>query len=108
MGDEQHPNQAYVDNEGGKPPRGIALPPAVSATAHAEHAQEGQSLGAADVGVATTGTGDGPEREGGGGFDPSEHTVEEVQAHLENANDAERDRVLAAEKQGKKRTTLLA
>lgn len=40
-------------------------------------------------------------------FDPSDHTVDEVKAHLENADDAERERVLDAEKAGKARTSLI-
>lgn len=39
-------------------------------------------------------------------FDPSEHTVEQVEAYLETADDAERERVLAAEKEGKARKSL--
>lgn len=63
MGDEKHPNQEYADSERLRAPRGMALPPQVSATAHAPNAQEGQSLGAADVGVATTGTGEDQARD---------------------------------------------
>jgi hypothetical protein len=40
-------------------------------------------------------------------FDPSEHTVVEVQAYLEGADQAERDRVLAEELTGKARTSLV-
>lgn len=40
-------------------------------------------------------------------FDPSTHSVEDVRAHLASADDAERDRVLTAERDGKARTTLL-
>lgn len=36
-------------------------------------------------------------------FDPSDHTVDEVTAYLDSADDAERDRVLAAERAGKSR-----
>lgn len=39
-------------------------------------------------------------------FDPSKATVEEVQHYLEGADDAERERVLAAEAQGKDRKAL--
>lgn len=39
----------------------------------------------------------------GGAFDPSEHTAAEVQAYLETADDAERERVLGAERSGKAR-----
>ena len=39
-------------------------------------------------------------------FDPSDHTVDEVKAHLAKADDAERDRVIAAEKAGKGRTSI--
>lgn len=40
-------------------------------------------------------------------FDPSEHTVPEVLAHLEGADDDERQRVLTAEQSGKSRMTIL-
>jgi hypothetical protein len=40
-------------------------------------------------------------------YDPSEHTVEEVKEYLDGADDAERERVLAAEADGKGRKTLL-
>jgi len=36
-------------------------------------------------------------------FDPSEHTVEDVETYLETADEAETDRVLAAERAGKAR-----
>lgn len=39
-------------------------------------------------------------------FDPSEHTVAEVKDHLDGADDAERDRVLQAEAQGKDRASI--
>ncbi len=42
-----------------------------------------------------------------GAFDPNKHSVAEVQAHLESADEAERERVLEAERAGKARTTLL-
>lgn len=47
------------------------------------------------------------ESVGAEGFDPAEHTVEDVLAHLE-AHPDERDAVLAAERDGKARVTLLA
>lgn len=40
-------------------------------------------------------------------FDPNDATVEEVQAKLAKANDSERDRILAAERNGKARKTIL-
>jgi hypothetical protein len=40
-------------------------------------------------------------------FDPSEHTVAQVLAHLDKADDDERDRVLAAERAGKARAGVL-
>lgn len=40
-------------------------------------------------------------------FDPSEHNVDEVKEYLDKADDAERERVLAAEAEGKGRKTLL-
>jgi hypothetical protein len=40
-------------------------------------------------------------------FDPSEHTVEEVKEYLDGADDAERERVLSAEADGKARKSLL-
>lgn len=41
-------------------------------------------------------------------FDPSKANVEEVKAYLEGADDDERERVLAAEATGKKRSGVLA
>lgn len=41
------------------------------------------------------------------GADPGEHTVDEVTVHLETADDAERARVLEAERAGKARKTIL-
>lgn len=43
----------------------------------------------------------------GGVFDPSEHTVADVTAHLSDADDAERERVLAIERDGKARSGVL-
>lgn len=40
-------------------------------------------------------------------FDPADHNVEDVLAHLEKADDDERDRVLAAERAGKARKGVL-
>lgn len=40
-------------------------------------------------------------------YDPSEHTVEEVKEYLDGADDAERERVLSAEAEGKARKSLL-
>lgn len=40
-------------------------------------------------------------------FDPSEHSVAEVEQYLESATEAERERVLAAEKDGKARKGLV-
>lgn len=40
-------------------------------------------------------------------FDPAAHSVAEVQDYLATADEAERDRVLAAESEGKGRSTLL-
>lgn len=42
-----------------------------------------------------------------GTFDPGEHSVDEVEAHLEGVSDAERERVLAAERGGKARKSLV-
>jgi hypothetical protein len=39
-------------------------------------------------------------------FDPAVHTVDEVIAHLEGADDEERQRVLDAEADGKQRVTI--
>ena len=44
----------------------------------------------------------------GNEFDPADHSVEEVKAYIEDANDEERQRVLEAEKSGKARKTLLS
>lgn len=40
-------------------------------------------------------------------FDPGAHTVDEVHAYLADVDDAERERVLAAEADGKGRVTIL-
>lgn len=40
-------------------------------------------------------------------FDPSEHTVDEVNDHLGHADDTERERVLQAESEGKARQGIL-
>lgn len=45
--------------------------------------------------------------DGDGLFDPADHKIEEVQAYLADADEAERDRVLAAERDGKARVTIL-
>lgn len=59
-----------------------------------------------DEDVADDDTADDEEDEAGV-FDPSAHTVTEVNAHLETADDAERTRVLAAEQAGKSRLGIL-
>lgn len=41
-------------------------------------------------------------------FDPSKHKVEEVNAYLADADEEERERVLAAERDGKARTSILS
>jgi trigger factor len=58
-----------------------------------------------DSAILTQNAGD-PDKAGIGTFDPADHNVEEVQIYLDDANDAERERVLAAEKDGKNRKTL--
>lgn len=40
-------------------------------------------------------------------FDPNEHTVAEIQEHLASADEAEKERVLAAEADGQARKTLV-
>ena len=42
------------------------------------------------------------------GFDPSEHSVEDVLVHLDQADDDERRRVLVAERDGKARKSILS
>ncbi|MGW0642378.1 hypothetical protein [Streptomyces badius] len=49
----------------------------------------------------------GEDPEGGGGFDPAEHTVLQVIAHLAEADEDETARVLDAEASGEKRKGLL-
>lgn len=44
---------------------------------------------------------------GGPEFDPAEHNVDDVVAHLASAGPGERDRVLAAERTGKARAGVL-
>lgn len=51
--------------------------------------------------------GDGDQVEEQKLFDPSEHDVKEVEAYLKDASEEEQKRVLAAEKEGKARKTLL-
>lgn len=51
---------------------------------------------------------EGAEEEPADEFDPSKATVEEVQEYLDGADDTERERVLAAEKDGKARKTVLS
>jgi hypothetical protein len=51
--------------------------------------------------------GESPAQEEAGEYDPSQHSVDEVQDYLASADDAERDRVLAAERDGKARKTIL-
>lgn len=53
--------------------------------------------------------GEGTEGDGTGDnlFDPADHKIEEVQAYLADADDAERERVLASERDGKARVTIL-
>lgn len=53
--------------------------------------------------VDTTETG----QQGSGQFDPNEHTAAEVQEYLKTADDAEKDRVIAAEKDGQARKTVV-
>lgn len=64
------------------------------------------------VGLAPIWTGAGeveppPEVEPPGGYDPGDDTVADVQAYVE-ANPGERQAVLAAERAGKDRSTLVA
>lgn len=40
-------------------------------------------------------------------FDPAQHNMDEVNEHLEHADDAERERVLQAESEGKARQGIL-
>lgn len=40
-------------------------------------------------------------------FDPAKHSVKDVKAYLETADEAERERVLTAEKEGQARPTLV-
>lgn len=47
------------------------------------------------------------QNEEDGEFDPSKHTVDEVNEHLESADEAERERVLSAEEDGKGRKGIL-
>ncbi|KDN86713.1 hypothetical protein [Kitasatospora cheerisanensis] len=50
---------------------------------------------------------DGPDDGHGETFDPGAHTAQDVLAHLAAADDAERERVLAAEAAGKARKGVL-
>lgn len=56
-----------------------------------------------DTGDPDTGDGDDGGGDGGGLFDPSAHTVDEVNAYLADHPD-DTDRVLEAERAGKNRT----
>lgn len=70
---------------------------------------EEQKQAAARAQEGVQGTASAESSRGGGveQFDPSKHNVEEVQQHLDSADDAERQRVLSAEKQGEKRKGIL-
>lgn len=57
--------------------------------------------------AATTRQPIGPAGDDPNAFDPSKHSVEDVNAHLEQADEAERERVLTAEAAGKARKTIL-
>lgn len=56
---------------------------------------------------APDGDQDDDEDEDGDAFDPADFTVDEVNAHLADADLDERERVLQAEAEGKGRTTVL-
>jgi len=67
--------------------------------------------GSGDAPVATpvTGTPETATSEEPTLFDPTEHTIAEVEEYLSTADEKERERVLTAEREGKKaRKTLLA
>lgn len=53
--------------------------------------------------------GDGDDDEGDelSDFDPKDHTVAEVEDHLKDSPDAEKERVLALEREGRNRSTLV-
>ena len=74
------------------------------------HAPNQQAVG---TDPASGGGGSPPPDSGGGEepppegpFDPSTHTVSEVNAYLASADEAEYDRVMAAEVAGKNRSTI--
>lgn len=63
-----------------------------------------------DLSGGTDSGDDNPDENQGGEdlYDPADHKVEEVQEYLATADEAERERVLEAERNGKARTTLLS
>lgn len=60
-----------------------------------------------DTADDTAADADGETEDEADAFDPSAHTVTEVNTYLETADDAERARVLAAEQAGKSRLGIL-
>jgi hypothetical protein len=72
----------------------------------AEEAKRGEELGLLAKPGATEPAAAATPRAMAAGDDPAEFKVEEVQAYLAGAGDAEKERVLAAEAAGKNRSSL--
>lgn len=78
-------------------------------SSHAVENPDVRDAGRRNAATETEEPGKGEESTGDGPFDPSAHTVEEVNAYLdgEGVTAEERERVLAAEREGKNRTTIV-
>lgn len=89
--------------------KGYIVPTSILSSALGVEVADAPSVTAAATQVPETETSGRPEEsEEVELFDPSDHTVDEVEAYLATADDAERERVLAAEKAGKARKSLHA
>lgn len=90
-----------ADEVNAQTPEGIAQAPEADPEATGEDSLEPDYSG-----VQGTEPGAGQE-EADGKFDPSEHGVDDVRDYLDGCDEAERDRVLAAEREGKARKGIL-
>lgn len=68
-------------------------------------ATEGQQADSSTAPADSTDSGDSGDS--GGEFDPSQHTVAQVNSYLDSADDDERERVLQAERDGQGRTGIV-
>lgn len=79
----------------------------VQETGDADHLEANEEAGEKEAAAPEQPATPAEEENAGGDFDPSDHKVDEVQEYLESASEEERQRVLAAEKDGKGRVTIL-